>query len=247
MSGSLPKFAMVPLPWCRLGLKPDRLLLLALIQAFDYNGKGESFRGFETYADLLGVSYRSVQRWVVELQEAGLIETFRRQSPSGHWTTYLISWEGLERRLRELEAQGPDSASGPPEWAEPEFPRADGPDRLSGAAGVPDTLSSTTGQIWSQPPDSLSGEAVEEEADDGETEDVRRVCARARGDFDSVLGDLFGHGKGEVIEAEVIEEPLGPEQQAEPEPCRCDGSGWIIVNSNGNGGDGAVRCPCGGR
>jgi hypothetical protein len=102
-----PLFAMVDLRLLRhgerLGITQGQALYLSLVQAFDYDDKGHSYRGQDAYAALLGVSTKTVSRWTEHLRGLGLIEVRRRPGPGGRGRANEISWDGLHEALDALE------------------------------------------------------------------------------------------------------------------------------------------------
>lgn len=93
------------------GLEHGHVLFLALIRSFDYDGKGCSWRGQETYADLLGISARTVGRWTEILRARGLISVVRRDGVAGRRGTNEISWDGLSAEIAALSRTAPDDTT----------------------------------------------------------------------------------------------------------------------------------------
>lgn len=150
---------------CRkaLGLEHQHVAFLCLLRAFDYNAKGYSFRGQETYAELLGVSIKTIERWTALLKTRELIEVKRRRGPNGKHRSNEISWRGLERRLDAIEPPDTAVSAG----------SVDHPTQLC-------PLDHPT-QLCPEPPDTaMSAEVEEVEADEEQQveEDTHSACAR---------------------------------------------------------------------
>ena len=86
-----------------LGLDLTDIVIVAVIRAHDWTGKEYAYPGQERIAERAGVSVRAVQRRTAKLERLGLLKRERRTSHAGNRGTYGYSWEGLTRRLTELE------------------------------------------------------------------------------------------------------------------------------------------------
>lgn len=87
----------------RLGLNPTQLAVLMQLCDFWWEETRKPHPGKKLLAQRLGISERSVQRHIGELEQAGLVRRVERRAAHGGKMTNTYDLSGLVARLAELE------------------------------------------------------------------------------------------------------------------------------------------------
>ena len=86
----------------RLGLNPTQLAVLLQLADFWWDADRKPFPKKAALAERLGLSERQVQRYVAELEQAGLVQRIERMGRRGKISNEY-DLDGLVRRLKALE------------------------------------------------------------------------------------------------------------------------------------------------
>ena len=89
----------------RLGLNPTQLAVLMQICDFWWDRDRKPYPSKAVLAERLGLSPRQVQRYIAELETAGLVERVERRAPHGGKLTNMYDLGGLVARLKKLEPE----------------------------------------------------------------------------------------------------------------------------------------------
>ena len=89
----------------RLGLNPTQLAVLMQLCDFWWDDARKPHPGKKLLAERLGLSERQVQRYIAELEQAGLVERIERYAAHGGKMTNTYDLSGLVARLQELEPE----------------------------------------------------------------------------------------------------------------------------------------------
>ena len=89
----------------RLGLNPTHLAILMQLCDFWWDSERKPFPSKQTLAERLSLSPRQLQRYIVELEEAGLVQRVERRASHGGKLTNVYDLGGLVSRLQELEPE----------------------------------------------------------------------------------------------------------------------------------------------
>ncbi|MDT8328486.1 MAG: helix-turn-helix domain-containing protein [Roseovarius sp.] len=89
----------------RLGLNPTQLAVLMQLCDFWWEDARKPHPGKKLLAERLGLSERQVQRYVAELEQAGLVERVERYAAHGGKMTNTYDLSGLVARLKKLEPE----------------------------------------------------------------------------------------------------------------------------------------------
>ncbi|MER8472745.1 helix-turn-helix domain-containing protein [Mesorhizobium sp. M1328] len=89
----------------RIGLNPTQLAVLLQLCDFWWDKERKPFPSKETLAQRLSLSERQVQRYVAELEQAGLVQRIERRSSNGGKLSNTYDLSGLVKRLQELEPE----------------------------------------------------------------------------------------------------------------------------------------------
>ena len=89
----------------RLGLNPTQLAVLMQICDFWWDRDRKPYPSKAVLAERLGLSPRQVQRYIAELEAAGLVERVERRAPHGGKLTNMYDLGGLVARLKKLEPE----------------------------------------------------------------------------------------------------------------------------------------------
>lgn len=89
----------------RLKLKPIELAILVHLADFWWGPERKPYPSKERLAERLGIGERQVQRWIANLEEAGLVKRVQRYAPHGGKLTNEYDLTGLVERLKELEPE----------------------------------------------------------------------------------------------------------------------------------------------
>ena len=87
----------------RLGLNPTQLAILLQLCDFWWDDARKPFPSKKVLSDRLGIGERQIQRYMAELENAGLVKRVERYHSSGGRTSNTYDLSGLVARLRELE------------------------------------------------------------------------------------------------------------------------------------------------
>lgn len=89
----------------RLGLNPTQLAVLMQLCDFWWEDARKPHPGKKLLAERLGLSERQVQRYIAELEQAGLVERIERRASHGGKMTNTYDLSGLVARLKKLEPE----------------------------------------------------------------------------------------------------------------------------------------------
>jgi predicted transcriptional regulator len=87
----------------RLQLNPTQLAVLMQLCDYWWEEARKPYPSKEALAQRLGLSARQVQRYIAELEEAGLVQRLERRAPHGGKLSNIYDLSGLVARLKELE------------------------------------------------------------------------------------------------------------------------------------------------
>ena len=87
----------------RLGLNPTQLAVLMQLCDFWWDNDRKPFPGKKALSERLGLSPRHVQRYIAELEQAGLVRRIERRAGHGGKLTNIYDLSGLVERLKKLE------------------------------------------------------------------------------------------------------------------------------------------------
>lgn len=89
----------------RLGLNPTQLAVLMQLCDFWWEDARKPHPGKKLLAERLGLSERQVQRYIAELEQAGLVKRIERYASHGGKMTNTYDLSGLVARLKKLEPE----------------------------------------------------------------------------------------------------------------------------------------------
>ena len=89
----------------RLGLNPTQLAVLMQLCDFWWDSDRKPFPGKKALSERLGLSPRQVQRYIAELEQAGLVQRIERRAGHGGKLTNIYDLSGLVARLKKLEPE----------------------------------------------------------------------------------------------------------------------------------------------
>jgi len=89
----------------RIGLNPTQLAVLLQLCDFWWDKERKPFPSKETLAQRLSLSERQVQRYIAELEQAGLVQRIERRSTNGGKLSNTYDLSGLVKRLQDLEPE----------------------------------------------------------------------------------------------------------------------------------------------
>lgn len=87
----------------RLGLSPTQLAVLIQLADFWWDAGRKPFPKKADLAQRLGLSERQVQRYIAELEEAGLVQRIERRAAHRGKISNEYDLQGLVKRLAEIE------------------------------------------------------------------------------------------------------------------------------------------------
>ena len=88
----------------RLGLNPTQLAVLMQLCDFWWKSERKPYPSKGTLAERLSLSPRQVQRYIAELENAGLVQRIERRDSHGGKRSNFYDLSGLVNRLEELES-----------------------------------------------------------------------------------------------------------------------------------------------
>ena len=89
----------------RLGLNPTQLAVLMQLCDFWWESDRKPYPGKRALGERLSLSPRQVQRYIAELEKAGLVKRIERRAGHGGKLTNSYDLSGLVERLRKLEPE----------------------------------------------------------------------------------------------------------------------------------------------
>lgn len=89
----------------RVGLNPTQLAVLLQLCDFWWDKERKPYPSKETLAQRLSLSERQVQRYIAELEQAGLVRRIERRSANGGKLSNTYDLSGLVKRLQDLEPE----------------------------------------------------------------------------------------------------------------------------------------------
>lgn len=87
----------------RLGLNPTQLAVLMQLCDYWWDNDRKPYPGKKALAERLSLGPRQVQRYVAELEQAGLVRRIERRAAHGGKLTNAYDLSGLVERLKKLE------------------------------------------------------------------------------------------------------------------------------------------------
>jgi predicted transcriptional regulator len=87
----------------RLGLNPTQLAVLMQLCDFWWDNDRKPYPAKKILAERLGISERQVQRYIAELEKAGLVIRTQRYASHGGKLSNTYDLEGLVKKLKDLE------------------------------------------------------------------------------------------------------------------------------------------------
>jgi DNA-binding MarR family transcriptional regulator len=89
----------------RLGLNPTQLAVLMHLADYWWDVDRKPYPSKKTLGERLGLGPRQVQRYIAELEEAGLVKRIERRAAHRGKLTNEYDLSGLVKRLKELEPE----------------------------------------------------------------------------------------------------------------------------------------------
>ncbi len=89
----------------RLGLNPTQLAVLLQLTDFWWDKERKPFPGKKALSERLGIGVRQVQRYMVELEQAGFLKRIERTAPGRGKITNEYDLSGLVEKLKKLEPE----------------------------------------------------------------------------------------------------------------------------------------------
>ena len=89
----------------RLGLNPTQLAVLMQLCDFWWDSERKPYPSKKKLAERLSLSPRQVQRYIAELETAGLVKRIERRASHGGKLTNIYDLSGLVNRLKKLEPE----------------------------------------------------------------------------------------------------------------------------------------------
>jgi len=89
----------------RLGLNPTQLAVLLQLADYWWQKERIPYPSKKTLSDRLGLSPRQIQRYIAELEQAGLVERIERRAAHGGKQSNGYDLSGLVQRLKQLEPE----------------------------------------------------------------------------------------------------------------------------------------------
>ena len=86
----------------RLGLNPTQLAVLLQIADYWWQADRKPYPSKQTLHERLGISPRQIQRYIADLEEAGLIKRVERRASNGGKLSNEYDLSGLVERLKKL-------------------------------------------------------------------------------------------------------------------------------------------------
>ena len=87
----------------RLGLNPTQLAVLMQLCDFWWEDARKPHPGKKLLSERLGISERQVQRYIAELEQAGLVRRIERRAAHGGKMTNTYDLSGLVEKMKKLE------------------------------------------------------------------------------------------------------------------------------------------------
>ena len=87
----------------RLGLNPTQLAVLMQLCDFWWEDARKPHPGKKLLSERLGIGERQVQRYIAELEQAGLVRRVERRAPHGGKMTNTYDLSGLVEKMKKLE------------------------------------------------------------------------------------------------------------------------------------------------
>lgn len=89
----------------RLGLNPTQLAVLLQLADYWWDEERKPYPSKKALSERLGLSSRQVQRYIAELEEAGLVRRIERRAPHRGKLSNAYDLSGLVKRLKKLEPE----------------------------------------------------------------------------------------------------------------------------------------------
>lgn len=112
----------------RLGLNPTQLAVLMQLCDYWWESDRKPYPGKKALGERLDLSPRQVQRYMADLETAGLVQRVPRKAPHGGKQTNIYDLSGLVERLKKLEpdfrAVKEEAKANRKAVAKPRYPRS---------------------------------------------------------------------------------------------------------------------------
>lgn len=89
----------------RLGLNPTQLAILLHLADYWWEADNHPYPSKQSLSDRLGIGSRQIQRYIAEMEEAGLINRIERFGSDNRKLSNHYDLSGLVNRLKELEPE----------------------------------------------------------------------------------------------------------------------------------------------
>lgn len=89
----------------RLGLNPTQLAILLQLADYWWDEERKPFPSKQALSDRLGISPRQIQRYIAELEAAGLVKRIERRAAHQGKLSNTYDLSGLVERLKKLEPE----------------------------------------------------------------------------------------------------------------------------------------------
>ena len=89
----------------RLGLNPTQLTVLLQLADYWWDEERKPYPSKKALSERLGLSSRQVQRYIAELEEAGMVQRIERRAPHRGNLRNAYDLSGLVKRLKKLEPE----------------------------------------------------------------------------------------------------------------------------------------------
>ena len=89
----------------RLGLNPTQLAILLQLADYWWDEERKPFPSKQALSDRLGIGSRQIQRYIAELEAAGLVQRIERRAAHQGKLSNIYDLSGLVERLKKLEPE----------------------------------------------------------------------------------------------------------------------------------------------
>ncbi len=89
----------------RLGLNPTQLAILVQLADYWWEADNKPFPSKQSLSDRLGIGPRQIQRYIAEMEQAGLVERIERFGSDNRKLSNHYDLSGLVEKLKKLEPE----------------------------------------------------------------------------------------------------------------------------------------------